>query len=295
VATSLYDVVSNLRQLSWRGVTAACLTTDFSFTQRQAKREYPYVDGESHDHTGRGSYQVTAELIFSNTIERGAIPDKLETWIANVEAGSIGKLQHPVLGEFDARVVSVNGKVDPSKDRAGIILSVTWTESIPDPTQSPQFFLGAVPTATYGKSLDEAIAAAGVGSVPTSLGHSTYQSAVQNVNTLPVGSLQYEQECRRIAGICDGVAVEVRALDTNRYWPVVDLAETLSQALYEKAALSASKRLRGTAIEVVQSDTTLDAFATRVGNAFDDVLALNVARITSPRVPRGTALTYYTS
>jgi len=290
-----YDYLSNLQEITWNGITAPCLETSFDGGHDQAERKYPYVDGAGHDNTGRNPYVVRATLVFNNSVAPDLLPARLERWLQALENGGIGYLEHPMLGNFAARVQTWNARVDPSQDRGGIRLDVQWTESLVDPTAVNVRTQGnQLSYKGFGYSLDQALEDIQY-EVPTSLGSSSFEGALNKMEQLPRESLEFQREADRIASISDTITVDLAVRDVLRELPVQWLSEGLTMALRAQAATASTQRLRNTQQRTLPYDISLDSFAREMGNSFEDVLGLNVSLVTSPIIKAGTTLVYYGS
>ncbi len=288
-----YDLYVGLPELSWRNIIVTALEAPFECSQDLAARRYPYVDGEGHDPTGRGPYVVRAKVVFSNTIDPTHFPTKCRDFHNALEKRGSDTLVHPILGQFEAVVATWGAEVN-AQERGAIVLNVTWVEDLDDPA-APQviLLLGNVSTAAYASAGGSAMTSLGL-SVPSSLGAATFFAAVTSLNSLTVGSLEYERACKRIGGAADTVVIEANRLPNADAWVAVDIFEALAVNMLERVTESQAKRLRGTAQVTLTAPTSLDAFAVSVGNKLEEVLVLNASRITSPLVPKGASLTYYT-
>jgi hypothetical protein len=288
-----YDWIGNLQEITWGALTAPCLETSFDGGHDQAERKYPYVDGAAHDNTGRTPYSIRATLVFNNTIASDLLPARLEKWLDSLENGKIDGLSHPVLGNMFARVMTWSATVDPSKDRGGITLQVTWVESFFDPTELTVRLPGSeLSPKVYGKALDQAMQLTGY-SVPEGLGFESFELAVNNLSTLPTQSLDYTREAERIAGYADTVSLQVAVKDLLRDVPVEWLSECLTMGLRAQAATGASQNYRNVQQITLPNDISLDAFAKLYGNTFEDALGLNSGLVTGPIIKAGTSLAFY--
>lgn len=288
-----YDWISDLQEIQWGSLFAPCLETSFDGGHDQAERKYPYVDGAAHDNTGRTPYSIRATLVFNNTIQSDLLPARLQKWLTSLENGKIDGLAHPVLGTFYARVMSWSASIDPSKDRGGITLQVTWVESLIDPTELSLRLPGMeLSPKVYGKALDQAMQLTGY-SVPDGLGFESFELSVNNLETLPKQSLDYSREAERIAGYADTVSLEVAVKDLLRDVPVEWLSECLTMGLRAQAATGASQNYRNVQQIQLPNDISLDAFAKLYGNTFEDALGLNAGLVTGPIIKAGTSLAFY--
>ncbi len=285
------DAVSSLPLLRWRGLAAPCIESPWEGGHEQAPRAYPYVDAEGHDNTGRRSYVVRANLAFNNTIEADLFPDRLRQWVAALEDGSAGRLEHPVLGTFDARVLAWAGTLS-AQDRGGVTLSVTWTETMLDPTEPSTFATANISAQAVARAADESMAALGV-PFPSGLEWSSLADAIASLEgEFFSASLTFRGQLARVEGLVGSLLDTADARLDVASWPLVDQLEALQAHLQERAA-KVTTRTRKTARTVTTAQVSLDVFAASVGNSFEDVLALNLDKLRSPLVPRGSTLVYY--
>lgn len=285
------DVVRSLPLLRWRGLSAPCTESPFEGGHEQAPRAYPYVDAESHDHTGRRSDVVRATLVFNNSIEADLFPTRLRKWLDALRNGEPGTLEHPVLGNFTARVLAWAGSLTAG-DRGGVTLQVTWCETLLDPTEPSTFTVSNVSPQATAKAADDAMAALNI-DFPTGLGFSSLLDAIQSIEgELFSASLTFRSQVAKVDSVFGAVLDLAEAQTSVDAWPLIDTLEML-QAYAQDKQRAAVARTRKTAAVRVESDTALDSFAARVGNAFEDVLELNLDKLRSPIVKRGATLLYY--
>src|SRR5690348_6961639 len=100
-----------------------------SWENNLAGRPFLDVDGEAHDFTGRGSLAVNATLLFINSIEPGLHPGRWNQVRPTLMTGNMGKLRHPEIGIFDARVKMGTYTIGPSIAN-GVRVRCSWVESI---------------------------------------------------------------------------------------------------------------------------------------------------------------------
>jgi len=292
------NVIAALPQLSWRGLTnVPCDSAPFDGSHDLGERKYPYRDAASHDPTGRNPYVTTVRLLFGNMLGKGTggkllYPDTWRDYKLALEDSSIGKLVHPDLGEFDARVVSWKGTLD-ARNRGGITIDVVWTESSADITEPPQFTDVDVSLSAAAAAADAALASVGI-SYPT--GESfTSLSGLANAVTGSIFSagLSASGLVNQALGTVAGLVDSVEALGSADAWPALDnllLVHSSLQGIIDKAAQGS----RPTGKRLLVSDTSLDAFARDVNNTLEEVQNLNLSALRSPIVKRGTTLVYFT-
>jgi prophage DNA circulation protein len=297
------NIIAALPPLRWRGLTAPCETASYQGGHDQARRRYPYKDAASHDNTGRQPYVTTVVLHFNNGIGRTAgssdypngkpwYPDYWNDWKLAIEDGSIGELQHPDLGTFQARVMAFSLDLT-AQYRSGARVTVTWEESIEDLTEQPQFETASVDLGSAAKKADEECAKFGI-SYPDGQGATSLFDMVNQIEgALFSLSLSVNGLLNRALGAVNFMFDAVEALNDPSTWPAADaLLQTFNalRATADKIARAA----RTTAKTTTTAETTLDAFATSTGNTLQEIQGLNLFALRSPLVPKGTTLTYYT-
>jgi hypothetical protein len=84
----------------------------------------------------------------------------------------------------------------------------------------------------------------------------------------------------------------VRALNDNNTWPTLDALVGVWAQLYQLQKVIRSTS-RTTKTVLTRADTTLEKFASQVGNKLTEVMGLNTQALRFPIVPKGSMLTYY--
>jgi len=288
------NVIAALPILTWRGLDAP----DYSlvgceFQHEQAERRIPYIDGAIHDNTGRMPFQFMARIFFINTTGDGTVfPGFWNQWRDALLDSSAGDLVHPLLGPVRARVL--NGKFDVRAEiRSGIIIDVTWVETLDDPA-GPQ---GLVPqkldVVTLARAADKAMAARGV---PYPTGEST-SSLFDLINQIKgaifSAKLSILGAFNKVFGVIESILDIFRTRDDPLDYPAVDALNALYASSLDLRSQLEATVARPTAQATISVDTTLEAFARSVGNTLSEVMGLNLQALRSPIVRRGTTLTYY--
>jgi prophage DNA circulation protein len=308
MTTADNNIIAALPELKWRGLrTPPYDLVTFEFENELASRSVAYLDGEIHDDTGRRSFPMTARLYFVNTLgeQTRLFPELWEEWKANLD-GAAGELVHPVLGPLRARVKGAKGEVR-STLRSGVIVDITWIETIEDPAIGD--FLGVLEAdpATLAAATDAAGAAFGItytayapvrpsgATIPT-VGTAPPTSLLQAYNQIKgsifSAKLTINGALAQLVGTVEAMADAAEGLNDPTAWPLVDTLFQLWTALRDQMTRLA-RAARATAAVVLANDTTLDAFATRVGNTLNEVMGLNLQALRLPSVRRGATLRYY--
>lgn len=286
------DVIAGLPELRWRGLRAPCVLAPLRGAHDQGERRVPYRDAAGHDHTGRQPYVVNAKLLFIETIELGAFTENLPRWLPALEDGTSDKLIHPIRGPIRARVLS--WEIDfNSSSRAGVVVDVQWTETVDNFEDGAVLSKLDLDPSQVAEAADAAMASVDI-DYPDGLGETSLTDGYDQVKGgLFSASLSISGKVSQFTGTISGIIEDVEALDDPEAWQALDNLLTmwgLMKDLEEKAERAFA---RATATLVTNSDTTLDAIATQVGNTTGEVMGLNLKLLASPRVPRGSFVTYY--
>lgn len=288
------DVLAALPELSWAGLPP--IPSDvkgYEWSHALAERRYPYVDGAGHDHTGRDPITVTADLFFHSTVDEAAIPSKWEGWREALLSGADHELVHPLLGQFRARVQRVQGDLS-AMIRSGTTLTVTWVETIDDPTVATVFQAVEITLGASAAAAQRATDALGI-EWPDGAPDTTISGAIAQVEgaiasvELTVGGV-----ANQVMGAIDSMIGVAEKLTDPAAWVAVELLQGLWLQV-DAAVRTARLSARPTATATIERDTTLDAFAAARGNTLEEIQGLNIFALRSPSVPRGTTLTYYSA
>jgi hypothetical protein len=315
----LTDALSGLAELTWRPdsfddvLRAPCAAAGFEFEHTLPERGYPYVDGEGHDWTGRGSITTSPRLIFLNSVEPNSFPGNFDRWQPALFTGQAGDLVHPILGVVRARVRRVSVPLEATV-RNGTILDVTWVETVDDPSERTAYLLVDANLTTSSSAAETAANAVGVFFVtgitaaaykptstptrptfPSAESHTSLSGAVAELQSLFRSSQATEAMslASQIAGRTAAMIREVERLGSPEAWPAYDNL-VLAWAQLKDIAERVNKKIRPTARVQLQTDTTLDAFARERSNSVGDVIALNPHALAKPLVEKGFFLRYYT-
>lgn len=316
------DIISQLPLLAWGGLAAPPYDIlDVSWDNNLAPRRIPYVDGDVHDNVGRSSFPLSARLYFLNTLGVKSptggplFTEYWNQWSALLLDGVARDLAHPILGTIRARVKG--GKyVVRENCRSGIIVDVSWVETVEDPSDANTngYANTTLPTATLAALADDAMApwidadpslGFAYGRLPQQLTSqygvtfsfgqlTTTIAAVFNAITgllFAANSLS----AQILGALMGDVAAMIDGLDGHddvQAWDATDKMIAFYNACANlQAGLQTSSRPTATLVTV--GTTTLDGIAASTGNALLDIIGLNLPLLRAPRIPAGTAVTFY--
>jgi prophage DNA circulation protein len=317
------DIISGLAELTWRpdsfseALRAPCGTASFEFSHSLPERSYPYVDGKGHDWTGRDPIPLPARLFFLNTLEPASFPENWNDWQPALFTGEAGDLVHPILGLLRARVQ--RGSVTlAAEERSGVVLDVSWIETLDDPAEL--FFFGELSVIevnlssralaaeaaakAFGVTYTPGVVAAAFTpsttptkpSFPTAEAHTTLVSAVAELQSYAVassGAAAAVSLATQLAGRVNQMVRDVEDLRDPEAWPAYDnLVATWTMLRDLERRLE--KKQRPTARRQLGTATTLDAFADSVSNNLGEIVSLNPHALGHPLVEKGVFLRYYT-
>jgi len=306
---SASNIIADLPELEWRGLTAPCSVAPYTVTFDLAPRAYYGTDGYGHDNTGRQSTPFPVTLWFINTVRPNAFPELFNQWQdACINDKSPDWLLHPILGLTRARVQSF--AVDHGANmRAGVKVDVVFVETLEDADTRVDFNGPDVAPEAAALAADTAMAAVGV-SYPTnttlaplapvtgqpSLDQATsFQEAYAAVKgQLFSASLTVTSALGSLLGTVGTVLDDIDALGSHDAWAARWNVLAFYGSLKRIQADVERVIARATATQVLQKDTTLDEFARTKANSLIDIMSLNVQALRSPVVLKGQTLRYYT-
>jgi hypothetical protein len=327
------DVLSYLPGLAWRKLPAPLYDLlEVSWENGLAPRHVAYVDGDVHDAVGRGSFPMTARLYFLNSLEftppggGRVFPEYWRTWEAQLLDGDAGDLTHPLLGGIRARVKGGKFTVQASC-RSGIVVDVTWLETVENPADLNVNGYGTItlPTAALATTADDALEVYAAGlAIPDPALVFAFQmpSALLNVQfglnlnlslglgvsisitsvflaILPALFAADSGSAVLLSALMGSVATMIGALEAHDDVFAYAAADAMI-AFYvacDNLRRNTARTSRPTAQLVTVAPTTLDAVQrlpqVSPSNSMTDLMGLNLYLLVQPRITTGTAVTYY--
>lgn len=288
------DVIANLPELRWRGLRAPCELAPLDGAHEQAERVVPYRDAAGHDHVRRVAYKFKAKLWFVETIEPGSFPENFQKWIEALEDGTTGDLVHPIRGKVRARPLSWTLDL-AAGNRGGVTIEVNWTETVDNFDAPTELATLDLDPSAVAEAADQAAAAFDI-KYPDGLKN---LSLAETVAAIEGGifslSLSLSAMWNQAAGAVASMIEAVDDLDDPTAWPAHDNLVTAWNTFSEMARKADKIVARPTAVLFTTADSSLDAIAAQVNNTTEDLMGLNLALLSSPSVPSGSSVTYYTA
>jgi prophage DNA circulation protein len=286
------ELLGLLPELSWRGLTVPTGPTPYDGGHEQARRAYPYIDGQGHDNTGRKSYRFQAKCFFLDSLEDGLYPERWNEFREALEDGSSGDLVHPDLGKVRARVIDWHVTLDPMA-RAGVVVDVTWEETIDDTDAVATFTGPEISAPVAAEAADAAMSSLGI-NYPTGESTSSLSELVGQVTgAIASAQMTIDGMENRMIGMLGGIYDAAAALNDHGTLPLMDSLTALYSAMSVYAQRVASRLPIPVESFGVTADTTLEAFAAEHGNTVTEIMGLNLEALRSPVVKAGTALKFY--
>lgn len=292
------DAISALAPLRWRGLTAPCESASYEHANTLPVREYAYVEGDGHDSTGRRSVRISCVLHFVNGLFDKVqwYPGEWHTWRAAMFDGTVGELEHPDLGRFNARCDTSSVRLT-AQNRGGVVVEVVFVESLPDPESRTEFATASVDVGLAAAAADQAVEDAAV-EYPADMdaaGLGSFVDAWESIKgEVFSATLRITGAINQVQGFVISMMDDLDAAQDPANNPLSVILVSFWSAL-EAIKKQAEKKLeRATAKIVLTSDASMDGIATLTGNTVDDIISLNLALVRFSKVPKGTTVTYYT-
>jgi prophage DNA circulation protein len=288
-----------LQKIAFDGLPAVpCKSVGLDWEHSLPVRQYPYVDGDGHDHTGRRSAVMPVQLLFWNTLileQPGIIlfPSVFNEWLQRLLDGRSGNLEHPIFGNRRARVM--RGSVPLVADvRDGVTVDVTFIETLDEPEQQIPF---SGPETSVAASALAAQSACDEFDIDYPDGQSDgtdLVSAVRGViGQLDSTATQIDGTINRVMGNVVRMLDDAEALNDHNAYAAVDNLTTLWAGLKQLKEHLPVKLQRAVGSAVTDTTTTLDKIARLRGNKLEDIINLNPVLLAEPFVLKGTRYLYF--
>lgn len=323
------DVLSQLLECSFRGISFPVESLEFSFSHDIIQHRRMDRDGASLENTGRGAISFNIKAPFCKTITRG----KNETWsdlypnqyslvLDAVKDRTTGDFVHPSFGKLRCKATNVKGGLDPNY-RSGEVLSWTLIEDTEgddalDITISSNLAIAR----TAAINLDAAIGKLNP-PIPTNLEEDGFSSFTDFVDKVGSKFDQVSLLQKQVLGKIDRVISKIDRLTyklTNSIKELSSLPNNILISAYKaekilenykqikrdlenipeqlKAALlkikhNAIATTKPVSFYQVKGDTTLSQLSLQLLNPIKDLVALNPELISKPKVAIFTIVKYY--
>jgi prophage DNA circulation protein len=288
-----------LQQLAFDGLPPVpCRSVGLDFEHSLPVRSYPYVDGDGHDNTGRRSATMPVQLLFLNTLtleQPGIIlfPSVFNQWLERLLDGRAGNLEHPIFGNRRARVA--RGSVPlVAEVRDGVIVDVTFVETLDEPEQQIAFSGPETSVAASALAAQEACDAAGIAypdgtsDEPDIL--TAARAAIASAESRITGA---EGKIARVQGKVMRMVDDAERLNNHAMYAAYDNLVSLWASLNDLKKRLPGRIQRAVGEAVTQTGASIDGLARKHGNDVEDMMGLNPQLLGEPVIQRGTRYKYY--
>lgn len=289
------QVIRELPSLKWRDLTAPCEEASYDFSHTQAERGAYGIAAAWHDHTRRDPIKVKVRLAFMNTLRGGTrqYPDNWLKWKPALFDGSTGKLRHPDLGEFDARVEKGSVRVT-SAQTAGVYVDIDFTETRVDVTKDTVFQAPSVDIKALAAQVGQDAGTFNI-AFPSGILDRSLTDAIESfLGDLHAAQLTASGYALQIAGKLDSMIAAVERVTDPAVMPLYTNLVHMWDIMQTRAKQAEKIAGRSTRKTTALADTTLDAIAAETGNSVGELMDLNPALVARPTVPKGSIYSYYT-
>lgn len=296
---------NKLLECKFRGISFPIQDLETQIDHDLVEHKYPDRDGAHIESMGRNPIKVSAKALFYNNISKGTgeswtygdlFPNTYLRFIDAIKDKSVAELQHPILGTFDAKVISTKTSLEAGR-RDGVTVDVSWIETIKFEnfnTKEKKFNLNS-----EAKALDDQLSAdkqfiiSKGEKVPNNLSFSSFVDSIRAVidTSILTGQRALSTIDRALYHINNLFASVIRINS-------VLLANLKSKIEALKSSLISTKqtlnvKFNSTSIFIAPKDTTLSALAAGLKNSIVDIIKLNSNLASKPIIVRGTAIRYY--
>lgn len=297
-----------LLECKWKGISFPIVGLTTELKQDLVEHKYPDRDGAHVESTGRAPLMVNAKALFYNNTSKG----KGESWKFGIlfptgyleflevcKDRSTGELQHPILGTFDAKLVSMTTELDANR-RDGVAVDLEWVETIKVETFDEDTI--SVPTTIISdaQELDDSLSSASKFPPDISSNLTTPKTSFLD---LIDGVKAFIDTATLIGmkalGAIDKVLYHINNLifSINRINSVL-LADLKGKCQALKASMQAlrqnvNKKLGEIRFFIVPRDVTIGELASHLGNSIVDLIKLNPTIAAKPIISKLTPVKYY--
>ncbi len=291
------SVVLGLPPMKWRGLTSPPYDiANFKGGHIQSPREFPFIDGSGHVWTGRKEITLDFTLYFLNELGADLFPVKFNEWFeAFAIDGTFDTLEHPILGEIDARPLDWNVELSTQRE-SGVVMSVNFTDTVVDPEAEAEITLAVVNLTEAAVAVDEDMKIVKVDWPTGKRVDSALDLARQLASLAFSARLTIEGMVNQAKAILGGVIDDVLALNDHATWALDTNLKSMFiavDAIGEAAGVESAGREVG--FHKTSFERSIDDFASSKGNTVGEIYTLNFQLVGQPSIPSGTTVQYFAS
>jgi len=315
-SSDVSDMVKSLLPVRWDDIyfPVTELTTDVA--QAVIEHKYPNRDSARLEAMGREPLIIKCKAVFVNTI----VPGPTDNWkqgdlypytyiklLLSSFSGDTKKLQHPVIGEINCKMISFNPVID-AKFRGGELVNITWKETIVGDLDSTlQSLESRVASAKHNAAALDNMMPDLIPS-PADLAIPVYKDSlldlINKLETYVSFPLKFAGQIigtvASLEGRCQIIISKIKSNYQTTWGQANQLAYKLKadSKWFRDAAKWASGNSvssRITATFITDRRTVFTNLCARLQNTYSDLSALNPELAKMVSIPVGTSVQYYKS
>lgn len=297
-----------LLECKWKDLSFPITNLHTELKQDVVEHKYPDRDGAHVESTGRSPLKITCQALFYNNISRG----KGETWnygtlfptsylefMEVCKDRSAGVLQHPFLGTFDAKLVSMTTELTADR-RDGVTVNLEWVETIKVETFEDENAISAgAAIISDAQEVEDAFA-----DLPDVADAATlkkekkisFLDAIDSlkafIDTATLIGLKALAQIDKVLYHINSLINSIERIDTVLFANVKSKLQSLKAALNDTKAYL-NKRLGEIRFYIVPRDTTMGQLSAKLNNKIVDLIKLNPVLCTQPTIKALTPVKYY--
>ncbi len=297
----------SLLECKWKDMSFPITNLHTELKQDVVEHKYPDRDGAHVESTGRSPLKITCQALFYNNVSRG----KGETWnfgtmfptsyiqfIELCKDRSVGTLQHPFLGSFDAKLVSMVTELDAMR-RDGVIVNLEWVETIKIETFDENTISIATTVISDAQEVEDAFAdlpdVADVSALKKEKGIS-FLDAIDSlkafIDSTTLIGLKALAQIDKIMYHINNLMFSIERIDNVLFANLKSKLQALKAALNDTKAFL-NKKLGEIRFYIVPRDTTMGQLSAKLNNKIVDLIKLNPTICTKPTIKAFTPVKYY--
>jgi hypothetical protein len=277
------DIFKDLPRLKWRGIEMPVAERRVGFEQELARHKFAYRDDELIESLGRHNWRFEYTIPFREDIDKGPYRNlyvsTFSTFLQACRDRSEGQLEDPILGQYTARVESLNIQTDINR-RDGEDVQVVFVHS---PALDEVEATGATVSGLPGRQIVDEL---GV-DIFDQIGRIGTQISVY-ADRIDATLAAYEY---KIDKVIDKFTALDKALNNPQNMPLIRSALRAKDAV-ERARYRSATQGKTIVTQVTDHDSSVTALANYLGMSIKDLLLLN-PKLPTPLVPSGSTVFYY--